>query len=161
MYTYTHVHIVEANFLSLQRWDMSVTEEMYTTPPPMGKVRTLTSLHTNCTFSKPNKHLGSKHHPLLELEPSQYVVDELHLLLRVADILLRNIIHFADHLDQTNHLIRGSRTRTLISRLENMVKSCAVAFKISPVSQLSITETGARLRVLVVTFRCRMKTAEL
>ena len=85
-------------------WDMSATEETYTTSPPAGKARTLASLHANCTHSRPNKHLGSKYPPLLEIEPSQYVLDELHLLLRVADVLLCNLIHLADQLDQTQQL---------------------------------------------------------
>ena len=88
---------------------MTVAEETYTTPPPRGKARTLTALRTNSSFSRPNKHLGSKYPPLLALEPSQYVLDELHLLLRVSDILLRNLIHLADHMDQTNQL-RGGET---------------------------------------------------
>ena len=133
--THTCIHVHTDRLLCLQRWDMSVAEKTYTTPPPTGKTRTLISLHTNCTFTEPSKHLRSKHHLLLELEPSQYVLDELHLLLRVADILVRNTIQMADHLDQTNQLREG-RTGTHISRLEDMVKSCDVAFRISPVSQL-------------------------
>ena len=130
LYTCLHMYI---NALYLNRWDMSVTEGTYTTPPPAGKARTLASLHANCTHSRPNKHLGSKYPPLLEIEPSQYVLDELHLLLRVADVLLRNLIHLADQLDQTQQL-RGGRSGIQIPALETMVKSCGVPFRISKVS---------------------------
>lgn len=112
-------------------------EETYTTPPPMGKASTLASLHTNCTFSRPSKNFGCKEPPLVELELTKYVLDELHLLLRVADILLRNLIHFADHLDQKNQLRMG-RTGSHIPRLEDMVKSCGVSFKISQVSYIHV-----------------------
>ena len=131
-----------------------MAEEAYTTPPPRGKGRTLAALHTNSSFSRPNKHLGSKYPPLLALEPSQYVLDELHLLLRVSDILLRNLIHLVDHMDQTNQL-RGGRAGTQIPQLEDMVKSCGVAFRISPVSNKAVMD--ARLYILFTTYRCRMR----
>ena len=114
---------------------MSVTENTYNTPPSTGKARTLASLHKNSSFSRPSKNLGCKEPPLLQLEPSKYVLDELHLLLRVTDILLRNLIHFADHLDQKNQL-RTGRTETHIPHLEDMVQSCGVSFKISQVSNI-------------------------
>ena len=114
-------------------------EMKYNTPPPEGKLRTLASLHKNCTLSRSDKHLGSKHPPLLQLEPSKYVLDELHLLLRVSDVLVRNLIHFADHLDQQNGFC-GGRTRHHIPNLEKLVQSCGVPFKISPVREIkSIT----------------------
>ena len=118
---------------TLNRWDMTVPETTYTSPPPIGKARTLESLQTNCRHSRPALHLGSKYSPLLPLEPSQYVLDELHLLLRVADVLVRNIINLADHMDQTQSLRQG-RAGTHIPQLEEMVKSCGVPFKISRVS---------------------------
>ena len=117
------------------RWDTSAPERVYNSPPPEGKLRTLASLHQNCTFSRPDKHLGSRHPPLLQLEPSQYVLDELHLLLRVSDVLVRNIIHLADHLDQQSGL-RAGRARHHIPCLEKLVQSCGVPFKISPVRDL-------------------------
>ena len=49
------------------RWDMSVTEAVYSSPPPNGKARTLAALTANCHFSQPNRHLGSKNPPILPL----------------------------------------------------------------------------------------------
>ena len=136
MHTYIHiiqdVHIPQ--MCSLFRWDTSAPETKYTRPPPEGKLRTLTSLHQNCTFSRPDKHLGSKNPPLLQLEPSQYVLDELHLLLRVSDVLVRNLIHLADHMDQRSRLTEG-RARHHVSNLEREVQSCGVSFKITPVRE--------------------------
>ena len=111
-----HVHTI----VLLYRWDTSEPEMKYNTPPPEGKLRTLASLHQNCTLSRPDKHLGSKHPPLLRLEPSKYVLDELHLRLRVSDVLARNLIHFADHLDQQTEFC-GGRTRHHIPNLEQLV----------------------------------------
>ena len=140
---------------------MSVTEDTYNTPAPTGKGRTLASLHTNCSYSMPNKHLGSKHPPLLEIEPSQFILDELHLLLRVADILLWNLIHLADHLGQTQQLRRG-RIGSQITTLESMVKSCGVPFRISKVSvQYSYNVHKYINETKFLTSRCKMRMEEL
>lgn len=109
---------------------MSVTENTYNTPPPNWKGTYSSIVPQNSSFSRPSKNLGCKEPPLLQLEPSKYVLDELHLLLQVTDVLLRNLIHFADHLDQKNQLMTG-RTESHIPRLEDMVRSCGVSFKIS------------------------------
>ena len=42
-----------------------------------------------------HQHLGSIHSPLLNIELTKVVVDELHLLLRVTDVLIRNLISLA------------------------------------------------------------------
>ena len=139
---------------------MGVTEETYTTPPPTGNSRTLASLHTNCSFARPSKYLGSKHPPLIELEPSKYVLDELHLLLRVSDILFRNLIYLADHLDQTKQLREG-RTGNQIPHLEDMVKSCGVPFQISQVNNQHHYKLYINNTRVFITCRCIMRMEEL
>ena len=114
---------------------MSVEQKVYNTPPPLGKARTLASLHKCCHFSKPEKHLESINAPLLELEPSQYVLDELHILLRVADVLMRNLILLADHLDHKQKHRVGTCGQH-VKMLQDMVNACGVSFVISPVSCL-------------------------
>ena len=89
------------------RWDMSVPEEVYCTAHPRGKARTLAGLLENSRFSQPKRHLGSKNTPLLPLEPTCFVLDELHLFLRISDVLLRNVILQADHLDQQVYMAEG------------------------------------------------------
>lgn len=116
----------------LHRWDTSVPEAQYNTPPPEGMMRTLASLQLNSTYSKPGKHLGSKNPLLLQLEPSQYMIDELHLLLRVSNVLMRNMVHLANQLDHERKIQQGMRG-THIQRLEKLVQSCGVHFHISPV----------------------------
>lgn len=74
---------------------MSKDEKVYNTLSPSGKARTLASLKENHQYSKPKKTLGSKHALLLDLEPLQFVLDELHVLLRIADVLIQNLIHAA------------------------------------------------------------------
>ena len=111
---------------------MSVEEVKYNTPPPSGKARTLASLHTNCRFSNPEKNLGSKYAPLLQLEPSKYILDELHILLRVADVLLRNLIYLVDLLEQRERHRMGTAGHH-IKALQSMVNACGVPFRITRV----------------------------
>ena len=125
-------YIHQLLYIIIHRWDSRVPERKYNLLPPEGKMRSLASLQRNCSFSQPQKHLGSKNPPLLNLEPSKYVVDELHLLLRVSDILLRNLIHLADHLQQQTQQRRGA-AGTQIQQLQEMVRSCGVPFRISRV----------------------------
>ena len=43
--------------------------------------------------SKPAKDgLGSQHPPLMKIDPDHVILDELHLLLRVTDVLIRNLV---------------------------------------------------------------------
>ena len=53
---------------------MSV-KEVYQVPTPAGKARTLASPHQNATYYLPKKHLRSKHVPILEMEPSNIIID--------------------------------------------------------------------------------------
>lgn len=77
-------------------------------------------------------------HLLLELEPSQYVLDELHILLRVADVLIRNLILLADHLDQKQKHRVGTCGQH-VKTLQDVVNACGVSLMISPVSCLEHT----------------------
>ena len=133
IYMYAYMYDIKYWLVTYCRWDMTIQDTMYNSPPSTGKARTLESLRVNHQFSRPAKHLGSKYPPLIQLEPSQYVLDELHLLLRVVDVLLRNVINLADHIDQTTAMRHG-RAGTHIISLETMVKACGVHFKISIVS---------------------------
>ncbi|CAC5411399.1 unnamed protein product [Mytilus coruscus] len=45
------------------------------------------------------KSFGCKHMPLLSLPVNHYVPDELHLMLRITDVLLRNLIDDAKEMD--------------------------------------------------------------
>ena len=59
---------------------------------------------------------------------SKVVVDELHLLLRVMDVLIRNLISLAvsrDHEEQ-----RQGETSNHIRQLQQAVQSCKVTFTI-------------------------------
>jgi len=118
---------------------MSVSEATYNTPVPEGKGRTLSFLIANSSFARNGckKHKGSINEPILPIEPSQLVIDELHLLLRVSDVLLRNLIFQADTIDHRSR--ERSRTeRGAVRSLEELIRSCGVSFEIRRVSHESI-----------------------
>ena len=113
---------------------MAVPEEEYTTPPPHGKARTLEALQANCMHSKKSckYHLGSINAPILPLSPTDVVVDELHALLRISDVLLRNLIFLVDAMEQRARM-RAGRANVVMQHLEDMIKSCGVSFTIRQV----------------------------
>ena len=84
----------------MHRYDMSVSKEMYIQTDHKG--RTLETLK-KCSQYPPSaatdKRLGSIESPLLDIEIDHVVPDELHLLLWVTDILIRNLIFYMKKLD--------------------------------------------------------------
>ena len=130
---------------TLYRWGMSVDEAVYNSPPPTGKARTLASMLHKSKFTVPKKHLGSKNPPILQVEPTQVILDELHLLLRIGDVLLRNIILQADSIDQRENMHRGGHTENHLQTLELFVNSCNVPFIIKPVHNKRNTNVYIRI----------------
>ena len=90
--------------------------------------------------------LGVKHEPLLQIETEKIIPDELHLLLRVTDILLRNIIFHAVELDNATrvhmHKHKKKESATFLSKLELCVNDCGIKFKVWQQTNESGQETG-------------------
>ena len=108
------------------RWDMSKSSADVT-----AMARSLASMHTCASLpsSRPAKQrLGSKCPPLLQVEPDHVVPDELHLLLRITDVLLRNLIWEMVRCDHSARAQRGSHTNHL-QQLIDAITSCGVTFK--------------------------------
>ena len=82
-------------------------------------------------LSRPAKdHLGSQHSPLLEIDPDHVILDELHLLLRVTDVLIRNLVFEMVRLDlQDMH--RGNSTNTThLEAFVTSVRECGISFNV-------------------------------
>lgn len=84
--------------------------------------------------SKPAKErLGSQQSPLLSIDLDHIVLDELHLLLQVLDILIRNPIYKMVRLD-THESQRTSRSRsasvTHLQQFIGTVRECGLSFNV-------------------------------
>lgn len=102
MCTYMYIYID-------YRWDVSTYNEL----------RSAAS-NRNC-LNDPKKHLGCIHPPLLNFEINRIVIDELHLMLRITDILIRNLgwaMVYYDHKEN----VRGVASRYL-KNLQNHFQS--------------------------------------
>ena len=106
---------------------MSISEDTYT----VKKVRTLESLKKNSLNAKKkcSDHLGSIHAPLLNISINKIILDELHLLLRIMDVLIRNLVNFMDHWNQKDKR-RGMKGSQHIQDLTTAVTSCGITFKV-------------------------------
>ena len=70
--------------------------------------------------------LGSRRPPVLKTEPDNIVMDELHLLLRIGDVLIWD---FVFELVQTGK--RGSNAiSTYLASLSSCARKCGVAFRV-------------------------------
>ena len=91
--------------------------------------RTLQSIKTSAT----NGELGCKNASLLNLEPDDIICDELHLLLRVMDILIQALINTAKAYDANEAHRLGQRSikateGPLIQSLVKTISECGVHF---------------------------------
>ena len=73
---------------------------------------------------------GCKNHPLIDIEPENIIPDELHLLLRITDVMTENLIIAARLHDKRQQ--RGCKLLDgrMIKHLLESIKSCGVSFKI-------------------------------
>ena len=105
---------------------MSVSKEMYIQTDHKG--RTLETLKT-CSQYPPSaatdKRLGSIESPLLDIEIDHVVPDELHLLLQVTDILIRNLIFYMKKLD-----VKARSGNQHVNNLVTKVRECGISFQI-------------------------------
>lgn len=111
----------------------------YNTPAAEEKECTLSSLlaHSAHASKGCEQHKGSIHEPILPLESSQLVIDELRLHLRVSDILLRNVIFQADTIDHHSRE-RTNRELGAVNKLAYLIQSCGVSFDIRHVCHVSL-----------------------
>ena len=68
--------------------------------------------------------MGSVFKPLLDIPLHQTVIDELHLFLRIFDVLLRNLIYMTLKIDQEH----SSNTHT--AALKKAIAECGVSFSL-------------------------------
>ena len=95
--------------------------------------RTITSIKTCALLSKSQsaaKRLGVKHPPLIDIPLNHVIVDELHLFLRITDVLLRNVIQHVIEED-----LKTTRKADLLSgphltMLVKCIRKCGISFSV-------------------------------
>lgn len=101
------------------RYDMSKDGEFYNCDL---MTRTLEEM---ISFGRTSHKYCCANVPLLKISPDHIVPDELHLLLRIVDRLLRNIIYEVTEWDSEDAVVTGTSTRHL-TRLVETINSCTV-----------------------------------
>ena len=99
---------------------MRQPESKYTTT----NILTLQGLKTAATKTTAKAKMGSQFQPLLEIPLERIIIDRLHLLLRIFDVLLRNVIYMVLKVDQDE----SAQTHT--DSLKKAIKECGVSFSL-------------------------------
>jgi len=74
---------------------------------------------------------GRVHPPLLNIELSNIVPDELHLLMRIMDVLIRNLINAALSYDSKQTTgIRNPLERPMLKKLLENINNCGITFHV-------------------------------
>ena len=71
---------------------------------------------------------GVRAQPLVSIEPEHIIIDELHLLLRICDKLLKNLILDTKTLDDKNAV--HSEKSDFLGQLTEKIRGCGVSFYI-------------------------------
>ncbi|MCG7867336.1 MAG: hypothetical protein JAY74_13350 [Candidatus Thiodiazotropha taylori] len=79
------------------------------------------------TASSSASKYGSKNPPLVDIEVDHFVADELHLMMRISEVLLRNLIDDALSKDNLAKVL-GNPTDN-VTLLVNAIQSCGVSFR--------------------------------
>lgn len=58
------------------------------------------------------------------------MVDELHLLMRICDVLLRNLIEDSVNLDRKNNIGKKGKTNDSVNEFVSRIRNCGVSFSI-------------------------------
>ena len=114
----------------LTRGDMSRPDGFYDQPP---LCRTTAELK-ECAKKKTGENYCCCHEPLLDIPLDHIVLDELHLMLRITDILLENLIEDAmqwdDKVSSTSTKRRSIEKSLHVKELVKLINQCGVSFSI-------------------------------
>ena len=101
---------------------MSLPADHYTS----GSMKRTLSTLKDCAKLSPSSPASKRHAPVLNIEPDNVVIDELHLLLRVGDVLIRNLVF---EIVQTGR--KGTNTiPNLLTALSSSARQCGVTFRV-------------------------------
>ena len=111
-------------FFSL-RGDMSKPDNYYNSDPIR---RTLKELHEFPMKSK-GENFCCVHKPLLNIPLDHIILDELHLMLRITDVLIGNVVEDAMQWDDKESFLTGKK-KVHLEKLIQAINSCGVSFSV-------------------------------
>ena len=74
--------------------------------------------------------MGRLHDPLLRIPMENVIPDEIHLMLRISDVLTRNLINAAATYDLNGRHRSDILNGEMIKKLVEHIRSCGVSFQI-------------------------------
>ena len=101
----------------------------YNTPPLLRTLEEMTKMsHKKGTQEK----YSCEHEPLLKVELDHVVLDELHLLLRIMDVLINNLVKEAVEWDKKENFNRrkADQKDSHIKKIQSTIRSCGISFDI-------------------------------
>lgn len=75
-----------------------------------------------------NSEFGAQHQPLTHLDVDNFVLDEMHLLLRIKDVLERNLIDEASVRDARLKTVKQQQRR--FAEIAQCFRDCRVSFAV-------------------------------
>ena len=121
-------HKTENNIKCFNRGNMTQPDQYYECEPIR---RTLKEMVEMVNMPR-GENYCCVHQPLVMLPLDHIILDELHLMLRISDILIGNIIEDAMQWDEKD-AIRNTRnvsTGEHLKRLVDVIRSCGVSFSV-------------------------------
>lgn len=92
--------------------------------------RTLEELQ-ECAEKSKGENYCCVHQPLLNIPLDHIILDELHLMLRVTDVLIGNIIEDVMQWDQKESLLTPTGKKKIhLDKLTQAINSCGVSFSV-------------------------------
>jgi hypothetical protein len=109
-------------------WNMKYDLEYYSCSKLK---RTLEDLKKSATKSSKESYCSVKT-PLLNIELDHVIPDELHLLLRIMDVLINNLVKDAINWDVSDNWKRkkSEHTNTHLTELKDTIRSCGISFDV-------------------------------
>lgn len=111
------------------RWDTSFNLDHYQSPDLK---RSLKEMFELARKKKQENKFCCDHEPLLHIELDHVVLDELHLLLRILDVLVENLVKDALKWDQNENWDKrkSQHKNEHLNNLQATIRSCGVSFDI-------------------------------
>ena len=109
------------------RWNMSYDVDHYNSEPLKRTIEEITGM-----AGKTKNNYCCARQPLLNIDLDHVIVDELHLLLRIVDVLIDNLLEDVLEWDKTDDLRkkRDEERGLHLNKLISTVRSCGVSFNI-------------------------------